>query len=120
MDHTSNDPVTNALMGCPPENYILIAYKRGCEDTRQKLQKRIEQLEAEVLAWQKLGNETTQAMSDAVDDCVRATKLAKEKHEQVEIYSALCKKQNETMQKMSAQIDELAELAGIAVKPTRQ
>jgi len=46
MDHTSNDPVTNALMGCPPENYILIAYKRGCDDTRQKHQKRIEQLEA--------------------------------------------------------------------------
>ena len=46
MDHTSNDPVTNALMGCPPENYILIAYRRGCDDTRQKHQKRIEQLEA--------------------------------------------------------------------------
>ena len=46
MDHTSNDPVTNALMGCPSENYILIAYKRGCDDTRQKHQKRIEQLEA--------------------------------------------------------------------------
>jgi hypothetical protein len=46
MDHTPNDPVTNALMGCPPENYILIAYKRGCEDTSQKLQKHIEQLEA--------------------------------------------------------------------------
>jgi hypothetical protein len=54
MDHTSNDPVTNALMGCPPENYILIAYKRGCDDTHQKLQKRIKQLEAalrDVLLW---------------------------------------------------------------------
>ena len=81
---------------------------------------RIEKLEAEVLAWQKLGNEATQAMSDAVDDCVRATKLAKEKHEEVERYSRLCNKQNDTMQKMSAQIDELAELAGITVKPTRQ
>ena len=81
---------------------------------------RIEQLEAEVLAWQKFGNEATQTMSDAVDDCVRATELAKEKHEEVERYSRLCNKQNDTMQKMSAQIDELAELAGIAVKPTRQ
>ena len=83
-------------------------------------QTRIKQLELEILEWQKVGNTATQAMSDAVDDCVRATKLAKEKHEQVEMYIALCKQQNETMQKMSAQIDELAELAGIAVKPTRQ
>ena len=82
--------------------------------------RRIEQLEAEVLAWQKLGNKATQAMSDAVDDCVRATELAKKKHEQVERYSRLCNKQNDIMQKMSAQIDELAELAGITVKPTRQ
>ena len=82
--------------------------------------RRIEQLEAEILEWQKIGTAATQAMSDAVDDCVRATKLAKEKHEQVEMYSALCKQQNETMQKMLAQIDELAELTGIAIKPTRQ
>lgn len=82
--------------------------------------RRIEQLELEILEWQKIGSAATQAMSDAVDDCVRATKLAKEKHEQVEMYSALCKQQNETMQKMSAQIDELAELAGVIVKPTRQ
>lgn len=120
MDHTPNDPVTNALMGCPPENYILIAYRRGCDETREIYQIRIKNLEAEILEWQKIGSAATQAMSDAVDDCVRATKLAKEKHEQVEMYSALCKRQNETMQKMSAQIDELAELAGIAVKPTRQ
>jgi hypothetical protein len=82
--------------------------------------RRIEQLEAEVLAWQKLGNKATQAMSDAVDDCVRATKLATEKHDQVEAYRELCNRQAQTMAEMSAQIDELAELAGIAVKPTRQ
>jgi endonuclease III len=83
-------------------------------------QARIKQLELEVLEWQKLGNAATQAMSDAVDDLRRATNLATEKHEQVQLYSALCEQQNETMQKMSAQIDELAELAGVAVKPTRQ
>ena len=82
--------------------------------------RRIEQLEAEVLEWQKFGNSTLEKMSDAVDDCVRATKLAKEKHEQVEMYSALCNRQAQTMAEMSAQIDELAELVGIAVKPTRQ
>jgi hypothetical protein len=80
----------------------------------------IEQLETKILEWQKIGSAATQAMSDAVDDCVRATKLAKEKHEQVEMYSALCNRQAQTMAEMSAQIDELAELAGIAVKPTRQ
>ena len=83
-------------------------------------QTRIKQLELEILEWQKVGNAATQAMSDAVDDCVRATKLAKEKHEQVEMYSALCNRQTQTMAEMSAQIDELAELAGISVKPTRQ
>ena len=89
-------------------------------EDNEKLKSRVKELETEVIEWQKLGNEATQAMSDAVDDCVRATKLAKEKHEEVERYSRLCNKQNDTMQKMSAQIDELAELAGIAVKPTRQ
>ena len=89
-------------------------------ETSSELADRMVKLEAEVLEWQKFGNSTLESMSNAVDDCVRATKLAKEKHEQVEMYAALCKKQNETMQKMSAQIDELAELAGIAVKPTRQ
>ena len=89
-------------------------------EDNEKLKFRVKELETEIIEWQKVGNAATQAMSDAVDDCVRATKLAKEKHEQFEMYSALCKQQNETMQKMSAQIDELAELAGIAVKPTRQ
>jgi len=82
--------------------------------------RRIEQLESEVLEWQKFGNSTLEKMSDAVDDCVRATKLAVEKHEQVEQLREICDRQNETMQKMSAQIDELAELAGVIVKPTRQ
>ena len=89
-------------------------------EDNEKLKSRVKELETEVIEWQKLGNEATQAMSDAVDDCVRATKLAKEKHEEVERYSRLCNKQNDTMQKMSAQIDELAELAGVIVKPTRQ
>ena len=89
-------------------------------EDNEKLNSRVKELETEVIEWQKLGNEATQAMSDAVDDCVRATALAKKKHEEVERYSRLCNKQNDTMQKMSAQIDELAELAGVAVKPTRQ
>ena len=89
-------------------------------EDNEKLKFRVKELETEIIEWQKVGNAATQAMSDAVDDCVRATKLAKEKHEQVEMYSALCKQQNETMQKMLAQIDELAELTGIAIKPTRQ
>lgn len=89
-------------------------------EDNEKLKSRVKELETEVIEWQKLGNEATQAMSDAVDDCVRATELAKEKHEEVERYSRLCNKQNDTMQKMSVQIDELAELAGVAVKPTRQ
>ena len=89
-------------------------------EENEKLKSRVKELETEVIEWQKLGNEATQAMSDAVDDCVRATELAKKKHEEVERYSRLCNKQNDTMQKMSAQIDELAELAGVAVKPTRQ
>ena len=89
-------------------------------EDNEKLKSRVKELETEVIEWQKLGNEATQAMSDAVDDCVRATKLAKEKHEEVERYSRLCNKQNDTMQKMSAQIDELAELAGVITKPTRQ
>ena len=89
-------------------------------EDNEKLKSRVKELETEVIEWQKIGNVATQAMSDAVDDCVRATKLAKEKHEQVEMYNELCKQQNETMQKMLAQIDELAELTGIAIKPTRQ
>ena len=89
-------------------------------EDNEKLKSRVKELETEVIEWQKLGNEATQAMSDAVDDCVRATELAKKKHEEVERCSRLCNKQNDTMQKMSAQIDELAELAGIAAKPTRQ
>ena len=80
----------------------------------------IEKLETEVLEWQKVGSAATQAMSDAADDCVRATKLAAEKHRQVEAYRDLCNKQAQTMAEMSAQIDELAEIAGIKVKPTRQ
>ena len=82
-------------------------------------QNRIKQLESEVLAWQKLGNEATESMSKAVDDCVRATKLAMEKHQQVEDLRAICNRQHELMATMSLQIDELAELAGVVVKPTR-
>ena len=80
----------------------------------------IEKLKAENIEWQKFGNSTLEKMSDAVDDCVRATKLAKEKHEQAEQLREICDSQNKTMQKMWAQIDELAELAGVIVKPTRQ
>ena len=80
---------------------------------------RIEDLEAEVLGWQKLGNELTESMSKAVDDCVRATKLAMEKHQQVEDLRAICNRQHELMAAMSLQIDELAELAGVIVKPIK-
>lgn len=89
-------------------------------EDNEKLKSQIKELKAEVLTWQKVGNAATQCMSDAVDDCARATKLAKEEREQVEKLREICNQQNNTMQKMSAQIDELAELAGVIIKPTRQ
>ena len=89
-------------------------------ETSSELADRVVKLEAEVLGWQQFANAAKELVSDSVNDCVRATKLAEEKHQQVEAYRELCNKQAQTMAEMSAQIDELAELAGIAVKPTRQ
>ena len=89
-------------------------------ETSSELADRVVKLEAEVLGWQQFANAAKELVSDAVDDCVRATKLAEEKHKQLEAYRELCNKQAQTMAEMSAQIDELAKLAGIATKPTRQ
>jgi hypothetical protein len=68
MDHTSNDPVTNALMGCKPDNFILIAYKRGCEDTREKLQKRIERLESALKPFADMAFESDGEMCERIAD----------------------------------------------------
>jgi len=80
----------------------------------------ITNLQEEVNHWQKLGNDLVIMAENAVHETARSTDLLGKKCKEVDRLMEICKQQNETMLKMSHQIDELAELSGVASKLTMQ